>query len=356
MQHAGKQPLKRNGITTIEVMIVIVLCVVLLTLLIPAVSQSQEQSRRVQCANQLRNLAIGLQRFAETHGRFPASGTFLHDENLSPQPHQTWAVAVLPFIDQENLFSEFDPAKPLTDPSNERAASRHVPVFLCPSDISRSRKRTSDLSYAVNGGMGYTIRSVDGVRDCPTSPERTLLDLNGDSVACSGEASIDNEDRRLFKMLGLFFLETVNTDVTKRHHSLDSIVDGYSNTFLIAENVRTGHNPGSSRGGFADPAPKRCAFYIACPCPNASCSQGSVDYSTVNSGSMRINAGLWEPEGKSPIPNSFHHGGVNMAYADGRVSFLSETVDGAIYAALTSPQGIQLDGTVLRQVIVSEEF
>ena len=41
-----------------------------------------------------------------------------------------------------------------------------------------------------------------------------------------------------------------------------------------------------------------------------------------------------------------------MGYADGHVKFLSEAIDGAIYAALASPQGMLLDGIPLAQVIV----
>jgi prepilin-type processing-associated H-X9-DG protein len=74
-----------------------------------------------------------------------------------------------------------------------------------------------------------------------------------------------------------------------------------------------------------------------------------------NAGVNRINGGRASPEGRSPTPNSFHDGGVHMAYADGHVIFLSESIDGAVYAALASPQGLLLDGTPLRQGIVSGE-
>ena len=48
-----------------------------------------------------------------------------------------------------------------------------------------------------------------------------------------------------------------------------------------------------------------------------------------------------------------HPGGVNVAFADGRVQLLSEDIDGAVYAALFSPASIGLDSTPLRQVIPS---
>jgi hypothetical protein len=42
-----------------------------------------------------------------------------------------------------------------------------------------------------------------------------------------------------------------------------------------------------------------------------------------------------------------------MAFADGHCRFLSESVDGGVYAALVSPQGSFLDGTTLEQPILS---
>jgi hypothetical protein len=42
-----------------------------------------------------------------------------------------------------------------------------------------------------------------------------------------------------------------------------------------------------------------------------------------------------------------------MAYGDGHVKFLSEQVNGAVYAALASPQGVFLQGTPLEQAVIS---
>jgi prepilin-type processing-associated H-X9-DG protein len=139
-----------------------------------------------------------------------------------------------------------------------------------------------------------------------------------------------------------------------RHYTLSDVGDGLSQTFMVSENVRTGYDPDNEGSTFASPDPHLCAFYVGNPCRQAMCSAGNVDYSRCNAGSSRINSGLMSAEGASPVPNSFHEGGVNMAYADGRVSFLSETVDGAVYAALASMRGLRLQKSPLAQVIVSD--
>ncbi len=155
--------------------------------------------------------------------------------------------------------------------------------------------------------------------------------------------------------MGLFFLENWISGGTVRHHALADVKDGLSQTFMVTENARVGYDPLDGNASYASPDPFRCAFYIGNPCPTGTCAAGAVDYSLCNSGSYRINSGRAKPEGRSPVPNSFHEGGVHMAFADGHVTFLSESIDGAVYAALTSPQGMLLEMTPLQQAIVSGE-
>ncbi len=343
----------REGFTLLELVVVMAIGTVLLALLLPAVTQVRETARKTQCTNNLRNLAVALTLFDEANRRLPPSGSFLHDENLYPQPYFNWAVSILPFVERSALYQQIDPARPLTDPANEFIRQAYVPVFVCPLDLSRSKDRRGDLSYAVNGGIGYTVHYRAAVRDCPVDSGVQPVDFNGDGFACSGERAADDLDRKLFKMMSLFFLETANTDVTKRHHMLADVVDGTSQTFLVTDNVRTGADPASIRGGLSDSDPRRLAFYIGSPCIHGFCSGSYVDYSRCNAGHSRINSGLWAEEGDSAVPNSFHSGGVNMAYADGHVAFLSESIDGVVYAALSSPQGRLLDDSPLQQTIVS---
>jgi prepilin-type processing-associated H-X9-DG protein len=51
-----------------------------------------------------------------------------------------------------------------------------------------------------------------------------------------------------------------------------------------------------------------------------------------------------------------HGGGVHAAFADGHIQFLSETVDGGVYAALVSPAGLLLDGPLAQRVVSSSDF
>jgi prepilin-type processing-associated H-X9-DG protein len=323
----------------------------MLSLALPAIGRSRAAARKVECANNLRNIALAMTQYVDLYERFPASGNYWPSGPKSTNHHHSWAVSILPWIGQKDLYSRWDINRPITDPINEPLTHTYVPILVCPVDISRSREKDQgDLSYVVNGGVGFTIGPRFGYEDCPVAPAAGPLDLNGDGSACTG-APGDAEDYAYFKKMGLFFLENWKTGVD-RHHRLADVTDGLTQTFMVSENVRAGYDPDTPETGFANPHPWRCSFYIGNPCRGGSCSPGNVDYSLSNAGDAQINSGRWRAEGRSAVPNSFHDGGVNMAYADGRVRFLSESVDGAIYAALASPQGMGLSGP-LQQPIVS---
>lgn len=261
-------------------------------------------------------------------------------------------MSILPYVDQQALYNQWRLDLPANDPANLPLTTSEIPVYLCPLDLTRNKDSMGDSSYAPNGGVGFTRRMSNGVPDCPVSLQHAALDLDGDGSACAG-ISADQEDRDRFKKLGLFFLETWNVANTRRHHAIADIKDGTSQTFMIGENVRVGYDPEDEQGRFCDSTPQRAAFYIGNPCPSLSCTSGAVDYSLGNAANFRINSGLPAAEGRSSVPNSFHQGGVHMGYADGHVAFLSELIDGRVYSALASPQGMLLDGTPLAQVLVS---
>ncbi|MGC1272609.1 MAG: DUF1559 domain-containing protein [Planctomycetaceae bacterium] len=346
----------RFGYSMVELVVVLAILGLLVAITIPAISRSRASAKRLECQNNLRNLALAMTMCEQTLGRLPASGNYIPNGPKSTSHNHSWAVSVLPWIDQQAVYDQWDLGKPVTDPVNEPLTRQRIPTFICPVDISRSRRdeRGGDLSYVVNGGVGFTVGPAFDKEDCPISPFGGPLDLNGDGQACDGGEG-DAADYAYFKHMGLFFLENWKQGVD-RHHRLADVQDGLTQTIMLTENVRAGFDPDDPEASYATPNPYRCAFYIGHPCGGKDCSEGNVDYAFCNKGEAAINGGTRSAEGRSPVPNSFHGNGVNMAFADGHVTFVSEAITGTVYAALVSPQGVMLRGTPLEQGVVTEGF
>jgi Protein of unknown function (DUF1559) len=160
---------------------------------------------RSQCANNLKQIALGLHNYADTQApgkssqererSLPAGTVFNAD--LSPQQRLSWCVELLPFVEQDNLYRGFDRKAGWDAPANSMASRTSLKILLCP-DWGREAESNPPFLTAYLGVAGLGA-------DAATLP-------------------VGNRNA------GVFGYE--------RRTSLTAIKDGTSNTLLILESAR----------------------------------------------------------------------------------------------------------------------
>lgn len=108
--HPSASRAKRRGLTLLELLVVIAVIAILIAILLPAIQQSREAARRNQCQNNLRQLSLALLLYHDTHDVLPpgSTGTRSPVQFDASEPHFSWTVQILPYIEAHNLYEQID--------------------------------------------------------------------------------------------------------------------------------------------------------------------------------------------------------------------------------------------------------
>ena len=148
---------RARGFTLVELLVVIAIIGVLVSLLLPAVQAARESSRRSQCLNNLRQIAIGCHNFQSANGSFPTAGgcveQFLNTAELAKPAYgyegAGWMYQILPFIEQRALY---DLRRGTTAANSGFVATglveKKVSMYNCPSRDERVAIAATDI-YAL---------------------------------------------------------------------------------------------------------------------------------------------------------------------------------------------------------------
>ena len=329
----------RLAFTLVELLVVIAIIGILIALLLPAVQSAREAARALQCKNNLKQLGLALHNYHSNWGTFPPSSTWdvenrgksFIDQTTSHQYiSPNWVILLLPFMEQQTLYDEFDLDYYITDARNATARSRELSFMLCPTDSYNRQKLdgsgasgTAALgdgwargNYGGNGGPGYMTYTQHQDQACA-----------GWAVDTSGKA---NWPKREFRgVMG-----------ANASTGIDEIRDGTSHTILLAE-IRAGLTSFDVRGtwalGGAGPSSIwACGWVGDARGPNASTLNSDDIWACSDIHSAlggdeavaRMGMGCYaNGNNRQSTARSLHVGGLNVCMADGSVVFLSDYID-----------------------------
>lgn len=170
-----------RAFSLVEVVIVLAIIVVLGGLALTAVQKVRSASSRLRCADNLRQIGLAVQQYHASHSIFPTGVAHprlragirrrLYGPDRDPYPLLSWLGRLLPYIEQEGLWSQTVQAY-ATDPHAidnppHLGTRTPIPLYICPADGQRARPGLSlQLSPATTsylGVSGTNQNQVDGV-------------------------------------------------------------------------------------------------------------------------------------------------------------------------------------------------
>jgi len=428
----------RRGFTLIELLVVISIIGVLVGLLLPAINSAREAGRRAQCQNNQKNVGLALIQFSTAKNSFPNSGIFFEDltkvnpldpttssiylaTNLQSAPTgllaqplvytwaRSWVVAILPYLDQQDLANAWDnngnyletpqTGGSATEASNYTIGSTSLQILRCPDDLN-AQDGKGNLSYVVNGGFSRFPAEPIAWKGTVVNGQNAGFQLqwlsSTDTPATA--QSIGTKMGVMFPGAIVSTSQTAGTGLGTTSFSwntnttLSSIQDGLSNTILLGESTTAGY-AAVGQGIFADtetnwscPHPSFTSFmasdnvcdpttplqgnagtcYIANLGP-LNVAGGQVDgpnwvYANYLGTYENIGYGLGGAlKGGFPYINSGHPGGFNVTMCDGSVHYITNQINGTVFAKLVTSAGSKLppgSGTTftgLKQLPVNQD-
>jgi len=141
---------RRTGFTLIELLVVIAIIGVLIGLLLPAVQKVRDAANRMSCANNLKQIGLACHNYHDTAGTFPAAAIFKVNPSAPPpwntsiEYYDTWAITILPYMEQDNLYKLWNPNLPNAIPANfspaaalmDQLRKTQIKSYICPADSS----------------------------------------------------------------------------------------------------------------------------------------------------------------------------------------------------------------------------
>lgn len=359
----GRRLLVRRAFTLIELLVVIAVIGVLMGLLLPAVGMVREAARRANCASHLKQIGMALSAYHTTHQVLPpayavdpmpgvadfsveVNGVRFPDHHRNGGNGFAWGAMLLNYLEQQQLWAEFNFEAPCWAETNRLPAGTSVEVYLCPSSIgprgptsiTRGDFGTGDpvaSSTPYPNPIRFAIAHyvTNAGRAEPWGAERVgAYGMNLDQPL---PIATPNGTSQTVSIDGPFFRNS--------RTKYADVIDGLAQTVFVGE-----HSSVLSEKTWVGVVPS-----------SASCPSPRFRFSDCNGSGAYVSAHSGPDPGDLPnviihAPNnpfahtcgmfSDHPKGGNVLFGDGHVQFVQEQIDPFTWSALASCRGLEQVG------------
>jgi prepilin-type N-terminal cleavage/methylation domain-containing protein/prepilin-type processing-associated H-X9-DG protein len=323
----------RSAFTLVELLVVIAIIGVLVALLLPAVQSAREASRRSQCQNNLKQTALAVFNYEDTFKTLPGG------HGAYGCCWGTWQVRVLPFLEQKNISELYrnldgnDATGPRygASPNNTNVTQRRIKTWTCPSDLPNAPIGSiTNHNYAVN--MGNTSFYQEPI---PFPQSATSILFGGAPFhGYDGTGAITNgDDGPSTAALAATWPRIYGKPVR-----LAEITDGTSNTLMLGEVVQ---GRGSDLRGFSWWG--GAAGFVTFLTPNTTSPDivtgGNCNTPVANPQNPPCTTTSTPARPRMMGSRSRHPNGVQVAYCDGHVAFVTNNISYNTWQAVGTASG-----------------
>jgi len=298
---------RRSGWNLVELLVVIAIIGILIALLLPSIQASREAARRVQCINNLSQIALALHNYQAAHEVLPP-GVVDKRGPIANWPrghHIGWIAQILPYLDEMNAFRKLDFSAGAYDRHN-RAVRRHsIGPLRCPSSSESLEARTSyagchhdvEAPIDVNNHGVLFLNSHIGYHDIPDGSSHTIF--VGEKLTLAGDGDLG-------------WLSGTRASLRNTGSPI---------------NARLGSPSAGPAGWLSDNRLDR-------PAGDASGKAGGQQVPAAHAPPSGDEQTIAKPSPAMLIVGGFgshHAGGANFAFGDGHVMFVSESIATPVY-------------------------